>query len=88
MTAATEAAPGMMTVQTFDSRRPVILDDPGDIKPGDWLEDVGTLRQVDYIDSIDTVFIVHFHVQAGVPHGVRGFSSGVKLTVFRELDHD
>ena len=41
-----------MDIQTFDMRQPVALDDPSGIKPDDWLEDLGTLRQVDYVDTL------------------------------------
>ena len=65
------------------------LDDPKDIKAGDWLADLGTLRQVQYVDTIGlavgvgVVHIVHFVQQDGVENLVRGFSDGANLTVWR-----
>jgi hypothetical protein len=73
-----------MGIQTFDSRQPVLLDDPRGIKPRDWIEDLGTLRQVDYVDTIGTLTIVHFRYQPGVPNLSRGITDDVGLTVWRE----
>lgn len=72
-----------MPVQPMDGRTPVALADPSDIKPGDWMHDLGTLRQVDTIDTIGTVHVVHFRYQEGVPHLARGICSGVDVTVWR-----
>jgi hypothetical protein len=78
-----------MGIQTFDTRQPVALDDPSGIKPDDWLEDLGTLRQVDYVDTLGvvvgqgTLTIVHFKPQEGVPNLLRGIASGRALTVWR-----
>lgn len=78
-----------MGVQTFDTHRPVALEDPSGIKPDDWLEDLGTLRQVDYVDSLSvrfgpgTLTIVHFKPQDGVPNLPRGIAGGRSLTVWR-----
>ena len=65
------------------------LDDPKSIKAGDWLADLGTLRQVEYVDTIGlavgagVVHIVHFVQQDGVENLVRGFLDGASLTVWR-----
>jgi len=74
-----------MAVQTFDSRQPVALTDPSEIKPGDWLEDLATLRQVESVDSIGTLHVVHFLYQDGIPTLARGIASGTALTVWRDL---
>jgi hypothetical protein len=78
-----------MDIQTFDMRQPVALGDPSGIKPDDWLEDLGTLRQVDYVDTLSmtiglgTLTIVHFKPQDGVPNLSRGITGGCSLTVWR-----
>jgi hypothetical protein len=65
------------------------VDDPSGIKPGDWLADLGTLRQIEYVDTIGlaigagVVHIVHFVRQDGVENLARGFSDGASLTVWR-----
>ena len=69
--------------------RQCALDDASRIMPGDWIDDLGALRKVDYMDAIgvgtsgSVVYIVHFVQQDGVENMVRGFSSGVSLTVWR-----
>ena len=74
----------MTAVTTFDGRYPATLEGPSQIRSGDWLHDLGTLRQVDHVDSIDTVHVVRFRFQAGVPHLARGFSSsGGPVNVWR-----
>jgi hypothetical protein len=78
-----------MEIQTFDTRQPVALEDPSGIKPDDWLEDSGTLRQVDCVDTMSvrigpgTLTLVHFKPQRGVPNLVRGIAGGRSLTVWR-----
>ena len=77
------------TIQVFDNRQPVILDGPSGIKPGDWMNDRGSLRQVDYVDLLSTrtgggvVHLVHFKPQQGGNNLVRGISEGTDLTVWR-----
>lgn len=77
------------TIQVFDDRQPVILDGPSGIKPNDWLQDLGTLRQVDYVDTIGVrtgggvMHIIHFKPQQGVSNLVRNISEGTDLTVWR-----
>jgi len=78
-----------MDIQTFDTRQPVALEDPSGIKPNDWLEDLGTLRQVDYVDTLSVkigpgmLTLVHFKSQESVPNLLRGIASGRSLTVWR-----
>jgi hypothetical protein len=79
------------TVQTFDGRRQTILDHPRQIKPGDWFPDLGTLRQVQSVDTIGVkagkpgvVHILHFVPQHGVKDVVCGISDGTRdITVWR-----
>jgi hypothetical protein len=76
------------TIQAFDNRHPVIVG-PSEIRPGDWMNDLGTLRQVDYVDTISVrtgsgvLRLVHFRDQPGVPNLVRGVSEGTDLTIWR-----
>ena len=83
----------MTALQTFDGRQQVVLDHPGQIQPGDWLPDLGTLRQVKSVDTIGVgagdsagvVHILHFFPQRGVSNLARGISGGTReLTVWRK----
>jgi hypothetical protein len=68
------------TIQTFDDRQPIIVH-PSEIKPGDWLSDLGTLRQVASVDAMSLqngpgmLHIVHFEPQSGVASTALGFST-------------
>ena len=79
-----------MAIQAFDGRSPVALEDANGIKPDDWLEDLGTLRQVDYVDTLGVkvgpgmLTIVHFKPQEGIENLARGISGGRSLTVWRD----
>jgi hypothetical protein len=79
-----------MAIQAFDGRSPVALEDPSTIKPDDWLEDLGTLRQVEYVETLSvkigpgTLTIVHFKPQKGVENLARGIAGGRSLTVWRD----
>jgi hypothetical protein len=74
--------------QTFDQRRPVIVG-PSEIRPGDWLHDLGTLRQVDVIDTISVrtaaslVHLIHFVAQPGVKNLVLGLTDLASVPVWR-----
>lgn len=81
-------------LQAFDgNRQPTILDHPRQIKPGDWFPDLGTLRQVESVDTIGVnaqgpgvVHILHFKPQKGVRHLACGMTDGTKdITVWRNL---
>ena len=39
-------------IQAFDQRHPVIVE-PSQIRTGDWMRDLGTLRQVESIEEVD-----------------------------------
>jgi hypothetical protein len=39
-------------IQTFDERRPVIVE-LSEIRAGDWMRDLGTLRQVESVEEAD-----------------------------------
>ena len=77
-------------IQTFDDRHPIIVH-PSEIKPGDWLSDLGTLRQVVSVDAMSLrkgsgmLHIVHFEPQPGVANTALGFSTQAdEITVWRE----
>jgi hypothetical protein len=40
------------TIQVFDQRRPVFVE-PSEIRAGDWMRDLGTLRQVESVETAD-----------------------------------
>lgn len=78
------------TVHTFDDRQQMLVD-PNEIRPGDWLHDLGTLRQVESIDTIGgnggpgTLYILHFVEQPGVHNRALGLSGSApgQLTIWR-----
>lgn len=77
-------------IQTFDNRRQLIAC-PGEIKPGDWLSDLGTLRQVASVDALSLrtgpgmIHILHFEDQPGVANKALGFCTQADLiTIWRE----
>lgn len=86
---AVEAFDGAWVQPLDPELRQHALDDPRGIMPGDWLADLGTLRQVEYVDTIGVavgngvVHIVHFVRQEGIENMARGFSDGASLTVWR-----
>ena len=76
-------------IQTFDNRQPLIVH-PSEIKPGDWLSDLGTLRQVASVDAMSLqsgpgmLHILHFEPQPGVANTALGFSTQADpVTVWR-----
>lgn len=63
---------------------------PNEIKPGDWLCDLGTLRQVASVDALSLqtgpgmIHILHFAPQPGVANKALGFSTQADaVTVWR-----
>jgi len=79
------------TVHTFDHRKQMLVD-PSEIRPGDWLHDLGTLRQVENIDTLGakagsgTIYILHFVEQPGVQNRALGISgtNASHLTIWRD----
>lgn len=73
------------TVHTFDHRQQMLVD-PSEIRPGDWLHDLGTLRQVETIDTLGAIYILHFVEQPGVQNRALGISgtNANHLTVWRD----
>jgi hypothetical protein len=79
------------TVHTFDDRQQMLVD-VAEIRPGDWLHDLGTLRQVEAIDTLGVqagpgaLYILHFFEQPGIQNRALGLSGSAagKLTVWRQ----
>lgn len=76
-------------VQSFDNRQQIIVHSD-EIKPGDWLNDRGTLRQVESVYAVSLragpgmIHILHFKAQPGVASTVLGFSGcTAEVTVWR-----
>lgn len=75
-------------IQTFDSRRQVIVC-PGEIRPGDWLRDLGALREVTSVkESPDAgspgrIFVVHFTSAPGIEDLVLSIPDTVTVTIWR-----
>lgn len=67
-------------IHTTDTRRQHVVT-PAEIRPGDWLRDLGTLRRVESVDAIgdatspEMIYIIHFVVQPGVANKALGISS-------------
>jgi hypothetical protein len=81
-----------LVVQTLDNRQQVLLDGPGEIQAGDWLRDLGVLRQVESIEELGAMlgpgvlYILHFVPQPGVEDRALGLAGSTSsITVWREL---
>lgn len=77
-------------IQAFDHRHPVIVD-PSEIRAGDWMRDLGTLRQVESVEATDDTSTQGKPTSVRFADGVDGWYStlsvprGVKVTVWRTL---
>ena len=75
-------------VQAFDGRRQVIVG-PHEIRVGDWLRDLGTLRQVESVEELPSaigsgrIFVVRFVLMPGVEDLVLSVPGTVMVTVWR-----
>ena len=75
-------------IQTFDHRHPIIVD-PSEIRPGDWMRDLGTLRQVESVQATDLQPTQGSHAAVRFVDGVDGrygtlsVPEDVKVTVWR-----
>lgn len=71
------------TLHAFD-RHPVIVD-PSELRPGDWLRDLGTLRKVETVDHSGPGASVRF--VDGVPGEFEtlSFPEAIPVTVWRTL---
>lgn len=75
-------------IQAFDGRRQVIVR-PGEIRPGDWLRDLGTLRQVESVEALPPatspgrIFVLRFVSAPGVEDLALGVPESVTVTIWR-----
>jgi hypothetical protein len=73
------------TIQAFDHRQPIIVD-PSEIRPGDWMRDLGTLRQVESVQATanqraqGTLAAVRFVGGVDGRYGTLSVPEGVKVT--------
>lgn len=76
------------TIQTFDNRRQYIVR-PDEIRPGDWLRDLGTLRQVQSAEKLhaatysEQIFVLRFVSTPGIEDLDLGIPSTVTVTIWR-----
>jgi hypothetical protein len=62
---------------------------PDDIRPGDWLRDLGTLRQVVSVETLPAmastqrIFVVHFEPVPDVDDLALGIPASVMVTLWR-----
>ena len=75
-------------IQTFDSRRQFIVR-PGEIRAGDWLRDLGALRQVMSVEEAPAVggsgrfFVVCFVSAPGIEDRALSIPETVTVTIWR-----
>ena len=75
-------------IQTFDGRRQFIVN-PGEIRPGDWLRDLGALRQVMSVEDLPAAggsgrtFVVRFASVPGIEDLVLTIPGTVTVTIWR-----
>lgn len=75
-------------IQAFDHRHPIIVD-PSEIRPGDWMRDLGTLRQVESVQAASdqrtqgTLTAVRFVDGVDGRFGTLSVPENVKVTVWR-----
>jgi hypothetical protein len=75
-------------VQTFDSQQPMIMN-PSEIRPGDWMRDLGILRQVEFVEAAEdrsmqgTCASIRFVDGVDGRYGTLSVPEGVKVTVWR-----
>ena len=75
-------------IQTFDNRRQFIVR-PDEIRSGDWLRDLGTLRQVRSVEKPSSatrshrLFVLRFVSAPGVEDLTLGIPSTVTITIWR-----
>lgn len=75
------------TIQAFDRRHPIILG-PTEIRPGDWLRDLGTLRQVESVDDSASGVSVRFAGGVDGQYATLSVPEDVPVTVWRTLPEE
>ena len=76
-------------VQTFDHRQQMIVF-PSEIKPGDWLRDLGRLRQVKSVETMEdtlqpeTLHLIHFVDEQTADYGSLGVRALTRVTIWRD----
>jgi hypothetical protein len=77
---------GGTMIQAFDSRSPVLLD-PAEIQVGDWMRDIGRLRQVEAVEKADSHtlngYLVRFSDAADDTYATLSIPAGITVTVWR-----
>jgi len=75
-------------VQTFDSRQPMIVN-PSEIRPGDWVRDLGKLRMVESVETTSERIApgiaanVRFVDDEDGRYGTLSVPEGIEVTVWR-----
>ena len=83
---AATAAPS--AIQPLDGRRAVIMA-PFEVRPGDWLRDLGTLRQVESVEDLPSrvgsgrIFVLRFASAPGVEDLTLSILGTVVVTIWR-----
>lgn len=75
------------TIQAFDGRRPVIVN-PSEIKEGDWMRDLGRLRQVESAEASANrlgAVLVRFADGEDGRYATLSVPEAVAVTVWRAL---
>lgn len=77
-----------ISIQAFDNRRQIIVR-PDEIRPGDWLRDLGTLREVESAEESPSavgsgrIFVLSFMSAPGVEDLVLSIPGTVTITIWR-----
>ena len=74
------------TIHAFD-RRPMIVD-PAEIRPGDWLRDLGMLRRVESVDDSGPAVSVRFAGGVDGQFATLSVPEDVAVTVWRTLPEE
>lgn len=72
------------TIQAFDQRHPTIVE-PSEIRPGDFMRDLGTLRRVESVETPADTRSVSVRFEGGIDglYGTLSVPGDVPVTVWR-----
>ena len=79
-----------LTIQAFDQRHLIIVN-PCEIRAGDWMRDLGRLRRVEFVETVNDQASVGMLVSVRFEDGVDGqfgtlsVCEGITVTVWRTL---